>query len=357
MKKYIFLKLFILLFVLLLITFKITSYFYQEENIVYSSKAVSIMKKYDIYEKIDKQKYSKTLDVALENNNFLEEYATKYQEIEYIEKDNFINNINNLLELDYTTDEINKIFKYLNNENLTKVLQTKKLDLKNYYTITNFEVDKIDRYESYKNENNCSLEEAVLKVNIGLDHDFYTQIQTSTNTNEYTVLVNKYNSIGEYEPTDLKSLSYDSKYQLRAKAADAFEELVAAALLENIKIRPYSAYRSYTYQKGLYDKYVLRDGQIEADTYSARPGHSEHQTGLAVDVWSTGYNYIKETDAKWLKDNACKYGFIVRYTKENMDITGYIDEPWHLRYLGIDIATDVVEKNLTYDEYYDLYIK
>ena len=315
------------------------------------------MKKYNIYNQVDKRNYSKTLDVALNSNNFNEHYANDYQNINYVEVDNFIEKINTFLNNNYNSEEINAIFKNLNSQNIEKLLDSNKIDLKPFYYIKNFEVNKIPRYESYQQIHNCSLEEAVLKVNIGLDHDFYTQIEEIENSNEYTVLVNKYHSLGTYAPSDLKSLSYDSRYQLRSKAADAFEEFVSAAKLDNVYIRPYSAYRSYETQVSLYNRYVARDGVKEADTYSARPGHSEHQTGLAVDVWSEGYNEIKESDAQWLQDNSYKYGFIIRYTKENMPITGYIEEPWHLRYLGIDIAKDVVDKNLTYDEYYDLYIK
>ncbi len=330
-------KIIFLTFVLIIMICSFT-YFYKKNNIAYNSKVVSLMKKYNIYNEINKNNYSKTLEIALESGEFQEQYATIYQEIDYIERKNFIKDVNTLLSNNYSSTEINTIFQKYNN-------------------IKNFEINKVNNYEEYQKKNNCSLEEAVLKVNIGLDHDFYTQINEINNSHEYTVLVNKYHSLGNYEPTDLKSLSYDSKYQLREKAADAFEELVASAKLDNLFIRPYSAYRSYDRQELIYNNYVARDGKDEADTYSARPGHSEHQTGLAVDVWSEGYNYIKDNDAKWLKNNSYKYGFIVRYTKENQPITGYIEEPWHLRYLGKEIATDVVAKNLTYDEYYDLYIK
>ncbi len=300
---------------------------------------------------------STTLNKALESQNFKEENYYQYTEINYIDKENFINNINTLLALKYTTTEINDIFQNVNDKNISKILESPKLDLKNYYTIKNFEVEKIPRYEEYQQKNNCSLEEAVLKVNIGLDHNFYSEIHQATELNNYTVLVNKYNSLGNYEPQDLKSLSYNSKYQLRERAANAFEELISFAKLENVYIRPYSAYRSYEYQNTLYNKYVEKDGQELADTYSARPGHSEHQTGLAVDVWSEGYNYISENDAYWLQNNSYKYGFIIRYTQENQSITGYIAEPWHLRYVGKDIAEDIVDKNITFDEYYDLYLK
>lgn len=288
---------------------------------------------------------------------YKEEYKNLYEQIHFHEKEQFLKEVNTFLDLGYTPYEINNIYAYLSRNNIKKMLQLKKIDIKDYYSIHNFEVDKISRYENFQSKTHCSLKEAVLKVNIGLDHDFYTQIESIENKDEFTVLVNKYRTLDEYEPSDLISLSYDAKYQLREEAGKAFENLVNGAKLENVYIRPYSAYRSYEYQKNLYNKYVNRDGKEVADTYSARPGHSEHQTGLTVDVWSEGYTEIREKDAKWLQENAYKYGFIVRYTKEKKEITGYIEEPWHLRYLGCEIAKDVYASGLSYDEYYDLHIK
>ncbi len=302
------------------------------------------------------QEQEKVISYIVDTEYYKEEYKDFYEQINYKKGEHFFEEVNTLLNLKYSVEEINNIYAFLKEENRKKLLE-EKIEVKNYYTIQNFEVEKIPRYEEYQNTHNCSLEEAVLKVNIGLDHSFYTQIEGANKKEEYTVLVNKYHSLGEYEPSDLKPLSYNAKYQLREKARDAFEELVSFAKLDNVYIRPYSAYRSYEYQKSLYNRYVSRDGKEITDTYSARPGHSEHQTGLAIDVWSEGYTEIKEEDAKWLKENSYKYGFIIRYTEENQSITGYIAEPWHLRYLGVAIATDVYEKGITYDEYYDLYIK
>ena len=301
--------------------------------------------------------YSKTLEKVQESEFYKKEFENAYKQVEYHEQENFLEIVTNLLSLGYNAEEINSIFNFLNQDNILKLSTSPKKELAPYYTIANFEVDKIERYENYQNMHNCSLEEAVLKVNIGLDHDFYTQITEATKKNEYTVLVNKFHSLNDYEPNDLKSLSYDEKYKLREEAANCFEEMMSAAALDSVFLRPYSAYRSFAYQNSLYNTYVEKDGKEKADTYSARPGHSEHQTGLAVDVWSEGCNSLNENDAKWLKEHSFQYGFIVRYTKENKEITGYIEEPWHLRYLGKEIATDVVEKNLTFDEYYDLYIK
>ena len=106
-------------------------------------------------------------------------------------------------------------------------------------------------------------------------------------------------------------------------------------------------------QRGLYNNYKNRDGEAAADTYSARPGHSEHQLGLAVDIRSrTLTSNLTDSDYKWMLENSYKYGFIVRYPKGKQHITQFIEEPWHLRYLGVELATKVKESGLTYDEYY-----
>lgn len=112
-----------------------------------------------------------------------------------------------------------------------------------------------------------------------------------------------------------------------------------------------SGYRSYKTQEGLYNKYVKKDGEKEANTYSAKPGQSEHQTGLSFDVGSTDRSFEDTSEAKWLEENAHLYGFIVRYPKGKTDVTGYIYEPWHIRYLGKETAKKVKESGLSLEEY------
>lgn len=112
-----------------------------------------------------------------------------------------------------------------------------------------------------------------------------------------------------------------------------------------------SGYRSYETQENLYNKYVKKDGEKKANTYSAKPGESEHQTGLAFDIGSVDRSFANTIEAKWLAENAYLYGFIVRYPKGKTDITGYIYEPWHVRYLGEKKAKDVYLSGLTLEEY------
>ena len=130
-----------------------------------------------------------------------------------------------------------------------------------------------------------------------------------------------------------------------------FNALSAAAAAEGLNIWLASGYRSYDYQKRIYNNYSGIYGSETADTFSARPGHSEHQTGLAIDVNSIDDSFGGTPEAEWLAAHAHEYGFIIRYPKGKEHITGYKYEPWHIRYLGVDIATKVYNSGLTLEEY------
>jgi len=138
---------------------------------------------------------------------------------------------------------------------------------------------------------------------------------------------------------------------VNAEAEDAFYKMQAEAHDLGLTLYISSGYRSYDYQAGLYQRYVDRSGKAEADRYSARPGHSEHQTGLAFDL-NTISDEFKDTDeGKWVAENCHKYGFIIRYPEDKESITGYMYEPWHIRYLGTETATAVYESGLCLEEY------
>ena len=238
----------------------------------------------------------------------------------------------------------------------------KKLEkLDNINTKINFfKAENIDRYIAYKEKNtDFDIEKCIVYVNIGLDKEFYSDIKDSPNKNTNIVLANKYYSLGEdYVPNNLTKI--DSRYSsgdryMQSDATKAFNELAQAAQKEGYTIRAVSTYRSYSYQNGLYTRYANQDGTEKADTYSARAGHSEHQTGLAVDVDNAKLSYTSFGNAKefnWMKENAYKFGFILRYTKENEWITGYKDEPWHYRYVGVEISTYIHNNPMTFEEYF-----
>lgn len=179
------------------------------------------------------------------------------------------------------------------------------------------------------------------------------------------ILVNKQIALpSNYKPQDLVTPNIafvDSatgdRRMLRQEAATGIEGLMAAAKSAGIDLKGTSAFRSYDYQVQLFNAYVARDGKEQAMKYSAPPGHSEHQTGLAIDVSSASVGYqltqgLEQTkEGKWLADNAHKYGFIVRYQRAFEDETGYMYEPWHLRYIGVEHATNVKQMNVPFEQY------
>lgn len=169
------------------------------------------------------------------------------------------------------------------------------------------------------------------------------------------VVVNKKNKLpSNYAP----SLSTVAGGSMRPEAASALNNLLVEASAVGAPMKILSSYRSYNTQISTYNKWVNRDGKKAADRYSARPGHSEHQTGLAVDLGTTDSVCSLEicfgttVQGKWLAAHAHEYGFIVRYESNTETITGYQYEPWHMRYLGVDIANAVVNSGLTLDQYY-----
>ena len=249
----------------------------------------------------------------------------------------------------------------------TKNEKTEKLVLLNNIdkNLDYFNYDFLDRYVQYKKCNpSLSDTDIITRVNIGLDKPFYQNTKLSNKLNKTTILVNKYIYLPEdYIPNNLTNINEEftnSTRQLVYEAKEAFEKMATAAKAQNYTIRAISAYRSYDYQKGLYDNYIKKDGVEKADTYSARPGYSEHQTGLVVDIDNikTDYNNFETTEEfKWMQANAHNYGFILRYPKDKENITGYEYESWHYRYVGKEIATFIKNNNLTFDEYYIRYIE
>lgn len=249
--------------------------------------------------------------------------------------------------------------KEIENKTLTK--KEKKLQKLNNINkkISYFKMENLDRYISYKNKNKDLSDEQIIKdVNMDLDKKQYEDMHETINLNKINILVNKHNYLKEdYVPENLKSLSSTyalSNMKMVEEAANAFESLSKDASKENYKVIAMSTYRSYEYQVDLYNKYVKSDGKEAADTYSGRPGNSEHQTGLAVDVYNqteTYTNFEKTKEYNWMQENAYKYGFILRFPKGKENETGYEFESWHYRYVGKDIAKYIHKHNITLEEY------
>lgn len=196
------------------------------------------------------------------------------------------------------------------------------------------------------------------------DHDGGA-VKVVANPHDVAVLVNKtYRLPDGYRPADLVEPDVpfifsekSEKRLLRKEAAEALEALFAAAKADGVELAGVSGFRSHETQRWLFDHYVKTYGEAEASRFSARPGHSEHQTGLAIDVSGIDGKCAAEDcfagtkEARWLAEHAHEYGFIIRYPEGKEAVTGYKYEPWHLRYVGKQLARTLVESGLTLDEY------
>ncbi|MEI7025940.1 M15 family metallopeptidase [Paenibacillus sp. y28] len=188
-----------------------------------------------------------------------------------------------------------------------------------------------------------------------------------TNTSDIALVVNKQRQLPEnYAPSDLVEPSIpfsfkekNEKKLMRKEAAQAVEKLFAQAKKENLSLTGVSAYRSYATQKSLFQYYVKTQGEQNARKYSAIPGTSEHQTGLAIDVSSPDVRYALDEsfagtkESKWLVLHAAEFGFIIRYPQGKEQLTGYAYEPWHIRYVGADIAAEVQQREITLEQYFE----
>lgn len=175
---------------------------------------------------------------------------------------------------------------------------------------------------------------------------------SSSNTNQNT-------DINTLQPTFINGiLIVNKQYAVprdfggeNAEANNALYELQNAAYLAGFDMPLLSGYRSYDYQKSLYENYVARDGEEAANRYSAKPGTSEHQTGLAFDVGEMSWTYGETAAGQWLVNHCAEYGFILRYLPGKEDITGYMYEPWHIRYVGVEHAAAIMSQGITLEEY------
>lgn len=362
----------VLILIIIIILILSLVYILLPKNYGYKKETIEVFKENNLYEQIkDKKIYSKTLEEAINQNSFNKEYFLEYLDIKYIDDKDFVSNINKLLNLGYSSKDINAIYNKIP-DSVNIIIDSKyNKDIINIMNLSYFKIDNLKRYLDYdimevksiydisNIKKDFNYEDVVTYVNANLDKEYYSSDNLISNedASKIDVLVNKYHKLDEnYEPSDLTII--DSKYasgtqKLRKEAQIKFEEMASDMAKENLKIYAGSTYRSYTYQKGLYDRYVKKDGFAAAETYSARSGYSEHQLGLAVDIVNGKWDYLSENDKEYdyLVKNSYKYGFILRYPRGSEYVTGYMFEDWHFRYLGVELATKVFNSGLTYDEY------
>lgn len=237
-----------------------------------------------------------------------------------------------------------------NTADLPDVRETEELEQECYFIGRNLE-----RYLAYmKNNPELSMSEVVRNVNSNLDRTRYVDVKDADLSYGVLAMVNKFNYLGGYEPDDLVRLgegySNSTAPMLRREVAEAFVKMADAARSEGLVLMNISGYRSYSLQEWLYNNYAAQDGYELADTYSSRPGYSEHQAGLATDINSVEVSFANTAEFRWLQAHAAEYGFILRYPDGLEYITGFSYEPWHYRYVGVEAAQQIVSEGLTFDE-------
>ncbi len=279
----------------------------------------------------------------------------------------FISNIIKKNSIEYKLEVIGysvKEIEYIK-ENLSKEEQDKVLNMEyssilvSLYKEKYFRKDKLDDYlEYYKSNKKLSSSEIVTKINTHTNIEAYEKIFDADTSKNELMLVNKYYKLSEdYKPeVELISsgYSYSGKYASKS-IIESIANLIDAAKEENLKLIVAAGYRSYKDQESIYESYKVNNGIREADENVSRPGHSDYQTGLAVDIepYAKYIENVSESEEyKWLLDNAHKYGFIQRFPEGKEDITGFKYSAWHLRYVGIDAATFIHDNNITFEEYY-----
>ena len=263
------------------------------------------------------------------------------------------------LNLGYSNKEIKEIDKYLKKSDINYLSNHNYVEnITEFIRYSIFDINNLDRYIAYRNKYyELDFYHIILYVNMNLDKDFYSDVKTITNPYDKLVLVNKYNKLpDDYSPNDLvlidKRCSVKDDVYIRKEASKHLIDMCMDMISLNLDMKVISGYRNYDYQKTLYDEYVKKDGEYAAIKYSARPRFSEHETGLSIDVMGNNKNYTKFNETpeyRYILNNAHNYGFIIRY--DNEFVTGYINEAWHLRYVGIKNAKKIKNDNITLDEY------
>ena len=222
----------------------------------------------------------------------------------------------------------------------------------------------LERYEAYLNQNpDLDINEVIKRVNSGIDKTWYEDVEPTDLSKGNLMIINKLHYVDQnFEPDNLVSMAGYGNGYLVKDAYDAYVELYQAAKADGMNLLVTTSYRNYNFQSTLYWNYVNTDGQANADTYSARPGYSEHHSGLAVDLSTPSLTnafteFIYTDEYQWMKENSYKYGFIQRYTDENQYITGYQPEAWHFRYVGKDVAKYIHDNDITFEEYYAYFVE
>ena len=292
-----------------------------------------------------------------------EKYLDNYSKIKYVDHKDLIKNINNLLKVGYSNSDINLIITHGTNEDVIEFAKRDKVRyLEEFYTLDYAKIKNYDRYVALSDETGDNEDDIVIKVNLDLDKENYVEC-TQVVDFSTDMLVNKHRCLNkDFVPDDLVDISskYTDEKDLKISriAMNAFIKMYEAAEKEGYQLVINSAYRSYEEQEELVNTYLNSYGQAYVDKYVAKPGFSEHQTGLAFDIGSRNSRvFANSKEYEWMQENAHKYVFIYRFDKRYEDLTGFRNEAWHYRYVGNEIATYVYEhNNMSLEEYFVIFL-
>ena len=329
---------------------------YSEEaakNIIFKFKYSYVM---DIGE-------NKTLNAAFSSTDYKKENLDNYVKIDYENQAHLISNINKLLDKGYSVNEVNLIISKGDDKSVSDFVKRDKVKyIEEFLSVDYAKLENLDRYVAYKEKENDDAETTVLYVNMDFDKEDYVDPLVIDEFDDY-VLVNKHRQLSsEYVPDDLVTIDEeyvkaDEEIEIERNVAKAFYDMAEAASKEGLELMVSSGYRSYKDQEEITNTYLELYGQNYVDNYVAKPGFSEHQTAMSLDIASKSVNtFVNSDEYTWMMDNGYKYGFILRYPKSKEDITGYKCEAWHYRYVGKKIAKYIKENNITYDEYYVMFL-
>ena len=265
----------------------------------------------------------------------------------------------------YSKEEYQVLAKYFDDDYLEMLLKNDKdEDLIKLVSNKHFILENLDRYQKLYNRNkNMDIDEIILNINLNLDYDYYEEINDTDISKDTLMLVNKYNKLpDDYEPEDLITIGvkycWGEGKKIRKEVYESFMKMWDAAYDDGIYLVINLGFRSYADQEAIYNRLMNQKNRKYADSIAARPGHSEHQTGLALDIFDRNNADFENSDANtWLRNNAYKYGFIQRYTEESIDITGFNTENYHYRYVGKEDAKKIFDQKITFDEYYIYNVK
>lgn len=301
---------------------------------------------------------NKTLNKAFESKDYKEKNFTTYSKVKYQNHKNLIENINKLVKIGYSNDEINMILSHGSNEDVRDFIKREKVKyLEEFYTISYAKLKNYDRYVSYMDQSREDEETSVLYVNLDLDKENYKDYR-KVNEFSYTMLVNKHNKLDEkFVPDNVVTIStdYASEKGIKAnsQAVNYAKDMIDDAKDEGYHLIINSAYRSYQDQEEIVNTYRELYGDTYVEKYVLLAGFSEHQTGLGFDFGSTDTKvFIQSDEYKWMQENSYKYGFIHRFKSDYEDITGIKSEAWHYRYVGKKAAKYIYENDITLEEYY-----